>query len=60
MIPHFKIIVDGIQVPPGEVYAFVEGGNGELGFFIVSDGTGRPYKCACAGRASSSRRALHE
>jgi NADH-quinone oxidoreductase subunit D len=45
MIRHFKHIVDGIRVPPGEAYAFVEGGNGELGFFIKSDGTGRPYKC---------------
>ena len=45
MIRHFKHIVDGIRVAPGECYTFVEGGNGELGFFIVSDGTGRPYKC---------------
>jgi NADH-quinone oxidoreductase subunit D len=44
MIRHFKHIMDGIRVPPGETYAFVEGGNGELGFFIVADGTGRPYK----------------
>ena len=45
MIRHFKHIVDGIKVPAGEAYTFVEGGNGELGFFIVGDGTGRPYKC---------------
>lgn len=45
MIRHFKHIVDGIRVPPGETYSIVEGGNGELGFYIVSDGTGRPYKC---------------
>jgi NADH-quinone oxidoreductase subunit D len=44
MIRHFKHIMDGIRVPPGEAYAFVEGGNGELGFFVVADGTGRPYK----------------
>ena len=47
MIRHFKNIVDGIRVPAGEAYAFVEGGNGELGFFVVSDGTGRPYKAYC-------------
>ena len=47
MIRHFKHIVDGIRVPAGETYAFVEGGNGELGFFILSDGTGRPYKLYC-------------
>jgi NADH-quinone oxidoreductase subunit D len=45
MIAHFKIIMDGIHVPPGEVYSFTEGGNGELGFYIVADGTGRPWKC---------------
>ncbi len=45
MIGHFKLIVDGIRVPAGEVYSYIEGGNGELGFYIVSDGTGRPYKC---------------
>jgi NADH-quinone oxidoreductase subunit D len=45
MIAHFKIIMDGIHVPPGEVYSFTEGGNGELGFYLVSDGTGRPWKC---------------
>jgi len=47
MIRHFKHIMDGIRVPAGEGYAFVEGGNGELGFFVVSDGTGRPYKAYC-------------
>jgi NADH-quinone oxidoreductase subunit D len=45
MIGHFKLIMDGIVVPPGEIYSFTEGANGELGFYIVSDGTGRPWKC---------------
>lgn len=44
MIRHFKHIMDGVKVPAGEAYAFVEGGNGELGFYVVADGTGRPYK----------------
>jgi NADH-quinone oxidoreductase subunit D len=47
MIRHFKHIMDGTRVPAGEAYAFVEGGNGELGFFVVADGTGRPYKAYC-------------
>jgi NADH-quinone oxidoreductase subunit D len=47
MISHFKIIVDGIKVPPGEVYSYTEAGNGELGFYVVSDGTGRPYRLRC-------------
>lgn len=44
MIQHFKIIFEGIQVPPGEVYSYTEGGNGELGYYIVSNGTGKPWK----------------
>lgn len=47
MIRHFKHIFDGIKVPPGETYTFVEGGNGELGFYVVGDGSGRPYKLYC-------------
>ena len=47
LIAHFKIIYEGVQVPKGEVYLAHEGGNGELGFYIVSDGTGNPYKCRC-------------
>ncbi|MEK6607535.1 MAG: NADH-quinone oxidoreductase subunit D [Myxococcota bacterium] len=45
MINHFKLIIDGIKIPPSEVYGYTEAGNGELGFYLVSDGTGRPYKC---------------
>src|SRR5256885_526359 len=45
MISHFKLIVDGVKVPAGEVYSYTEGGNGELAFYLVSDGTGRPWRC---------------
>ena len=41
---HFKIIMEGIKVPAGEAYASTEAANGELGFYLVSDGNGRPYK----------------
>lgn len=44
MIGHFKLIFEGIQVPAGEVYSYTEAGNGELGFYIVSDGTGKPAR----------------
>ncbi len=44
MIANFKLVFEGLKVPRGEAYAYVEGGNGELGFFAVSDGSGRPYK----------------
>jgi len=44
MIAHFKIVFEGIQVPAGEVYSYTEAGCGELGFYIVSNGTGKPWK----------------
>jgi NADH-quinone oxidoreductase subunit D len=44
LMNHFKIIMEGIKVPAGEIYSSVEGANGELGFYIVSDGSGRPYR----------------
>ncbi len=46
LMNHFKLIMDyhGIRPPKGEAYHSVEGANGELGFFVVSDGTDRPYR----------------
>lgn len=58
LIGHFKLVIDGIKVPPGEVYAFVEGGNGELGFYIVSDGSGHPYKVHCRAPSFALMQAL--
>lgn len=49
VINHFKLIMDGIQVPAGEVYVSHETPNGELGFYLVSDGSGRPYKLHVRG-----------
>lgn len=43
-IAHFKIVMEGVKPPAGEVYGYTEGANGELGFFIVSDGSGTPYR----------------
>ncbi len=43
-IAHFENIMYGIRVPRGEAYGYTEAANGELGFYVVSDGTGRPYK----------------
>ena len=40
----FKLIYEGIQVPAGTAYGLGEGANGELGFYCVSDGGGRPYR----------------
>jgi NADH-quinone oxidoreductase subunit D len=44
MINHFEMVIKGVQPPRGDVYLPVEGGNGELGFYTISDGSGRPYK----------------
>jgi NADH-quinone oxidoreductase subunit D len=46
-IAHFKIVMEGVKTPPGSVYSYTEGGNGELGFYIVSDGSGTPYRVRC-------------
>jgi NADH-quinone oxidoreductase subunit D len=43
-IQHFKIVMEGLKLPAGEVYGYTEGGNGELGYYIVSDGSGTPYR----------------
>ena len=45
LMNHFKLIIEGAKPPAGEAYFPVEGANGELGFYIISDGTGRPYRC---------------
>jgi NADH-quinone oxidoreductase subunit C/D len=44
LIYHFKLIMEGIRVPAGERYEWIEGANGELGFYAVSDGRGGPYR----------------
>jgi NADH-quinone oxidoreductase subunit D len=44
VIHHFKLWTDGPHVPAGETYVCVEGPRGELGFFVASDGRGRPWR----------------
>lgn len=46
LMNHFKLVMlgHGIRPPKGEVYSAVEGANGELGFYVVSDGTEKPYR----------------
>jgi NADH-quinone oxidoreductase subunit D len=44
LIHHFKLYTEGYRPPVGEAYAAVEGSKGELGFYIVSDGSNRPYR----------------
>ncbi|MDC7786486.1 NADH-quinone oxidoreductase subunit D [Rhodoplanes sp. TEM] len=45
LIHHFKLYTEGFHVPAGEVYAAAETPKGELGVYLVSDGTNKPYKC---------------
>jgi len=44
LIYHFKIITEGFQVPEGEVYQAIESPRGEMGYYVVSDGSSKPYR----------------
>lgn len=45
LIYHFKIVTEGFRVPAGEVFQCIEAPRGEIGYYIVSDGTSKPYRC---------------
>jgi NADH-quinone oxidoreductase subunit D len=45
LIHHFKIYTEGYRVPRGEAYVTIESPRGELGYYIVADGSSRPYRC---------------
>jgi NADH-quinone oxidoreductase subunit C/D len=47
LMNHFMLIIHGVKPPKGEVYHKTEGANGELGFYVISDGTGVPYRVKC-------------
>lgn len=44
LMNHFMLIIKGLRPPMGEIYDAVEGANGELGFYLISDNSGRPYR----------------
>ena len=44
LINHFKVLIEGPKPPAGRIYDATETPNGELGFYIISDGTGQPYR----------------
>jgi NADH-quinone oxidoreductase subunit D len=49
LIHHFKIFTEGFKVPEGEAYAAVESPRGEVGCYMVSDGSGKPYRMHIRG-----------
>jgi NADH-quinone oxidoreductase subunit D len=44
LIHHFKIVTEGFVVPAGEAYQGIESGHGQVGYYVVSDGTAKPYR----------------
>jgi len=44
LIRHFKLMSEGVSPPPGEVYCSIENPKGELGWYLVSDGSNHPYR----------------
>ncbi len=61
LMNHFKLIMDyhGMRPPAGEAYFSVEGANGELGFYVVSDGSDRPYRVRCRPPCFFNMAGLH-
>ncbi len=49
LIHHFKLFTEGIRVPPGETYVAIESPRGELGCYMVADGSGKPYRMHIRG-----------
>ncbi len=60
LIHHFKIFTEGYHVPAGEVYQAVESPRGELGYYIISDGSPKPYKVKVRAPSFSNLFALPE
>ena len=58
LIYHFKIITEGFTVPPGEVYQAVESPRGEMGYYVVSDGTAKPYRVHMRGASFANLQLL--
>ena len=60
LIYHFKIVTEGFRVPAGEVYQVIESPRGELGYYMVSDGTAKPYRVHVRGPSFGNLQAVPE
>ncbi len=58
LIYHFKIITEGFAVPAGEVYQAIESPRGEMGYYVVSDGTAKPYRVHMRGPSYANLQSL--
>jgi len=58
LIYHFKIITEGFAVPAGEVYQAIESPRGEMGYYVVSDGTAKPYRVHMRGPSFANLQVL--
>ncbi|HTQ55212.1 MAG TPA: NADH dehydrogenase (quinone) subunit D [Bryobacteraceae bacterium] len=58
LIYHFKIVTEGFRVPAGEVYQTIESPRGEVGYYVVSDGTTRPYRVHVRGPSFGNLQAV--
>jgi NADH-quinone oxidoreductase subunit D len=58
LIHHFKIVYEGFKVPPGEVYQAVESPRGELGYYVVSDGSAKPCRVHIHGPSFGNLQAV--
>lgn len=58
LIYHFKIVTEGFRVPPGEVYQAIESPRGEVGYYMVSDGTPKPYRVHVRGPSFGNLQSL--
>jgi NADH-quinone oxidoreductase subunit D len=58
LIYHFKIVTEGFRVPAGEVYQAIESPRGEVGYYVVSDGTAHPYRVHVRGPSFGNLQAV--
>jgi NADH-quinone oxidoreductase subunit D len=58
LIYHFKIVTEGFRVPAGEVYQAIESPRGEVGYYVIGDGTTHPYRVHVRGPSFGNLQAV--